>query len=271
MEEQPLFGESYHSMFNPKIYLQEYYTDVKDNHTKDNHVITCRMKPVYDFYKSLDATGLGSEGLKVLDLGCGPVIANVISAAEFASEIILAEYTELNRKEITKWLDKDLDAHDWTPFFTYIVTEVEGRSSEEIAVREEKLRSAIKAVVPCDLTKDPIVSSEYMQEYDVVQAFLSLEPASSSKEEYLSILKRIRLLVKPGGTFILYSVQRSEELPGPGVFEFGGFQFSDLRVSKEFVKSSLRSAGFNTIKTFPLAVVNKDTEDIATFTLFSCQ
>ena len=267
MEQQPLFGESYHTMFNPKDYLQMYYADVKDN-----HVITCRMKPVYDFYKSLDATGLGSGGLKVLDLGCGPVIANVISAAEIASEIVLAEYTELNRKEITKWLGKDSDAHDWTPFFTYIVTEVEGRSIQEIAVREEKLRSAIKAVVPCDLTKDPIMSSEYTQEYDVVQAFLSLEPASSSKEEYLSILKRIRLLVKPGGTFILYSVQTSEELPGPAVYEVGeDVQFSDLRVSIEFVKSSLKSAGFNTIKTLPLAVDNEDTEDIATFTLFSCQ
>ena len=70
-----------------------YYDDVKDRSSP--------MKPVYDFYKSLDTTRLGSEGLRVLDLGCGPVIANVISAAEFASEIILAEYTELNRKEFT--------------------------------------------------------------------------------------------------------------------------------------------------------------------------
>ena len=265
MEEQPLFGESYHSMFNPKNFLQMNYADVKDN-----HVITSRMKPVYDFYKSLDATGLGSGGLKVLDLGCGPVIANVISAAEFASEIVLAEYTELNRKEITKWLDKDSDAHDWTPFFTYIATEVEGRSIQEIAVREEKLRSAIKAVVPCDLTKDPVLSSEYTQEYDVVQAFLSLEPASSSKEEFLSILKRIRLLVKPGGTFILYSVQTSEDLPGPGVYEVKGVKFSYLRVSVKSIESSLRSAGFNSIKTLPL-VRREDTEDIITFTLFCCQ
>ena len=242
-----------------------YYYDIKDNPRRSSP-----MKPVYDFYKSLDATRLGSGGLKVLDLGCGPVIANVISAAEFASEIVLAEYTELNRKEITKWLDRDLDAHDWTPFFTYIVTEVEGRSSEEIAVREEKLRSAIKAVVPCDLTKDPIVSSEYMQEYDVVQAFLSLDPASSSKEEYLSILKRIRLLVKPGGTFILYSIQRSEELPGPAVYKVGSVQFSNVRISVKSIESSLRSAGFNSIQTLPL-VKHGDTEDIMTFTLFFCQ
>ena len=235
-----------------------------------NPIKSLPMKPVYDFYKSLDATGLGSGGLKVLDLGCGPVIANVISAAEFASQIVLAEYTELNRKEITKWLDKDLDAHDWTPFLTYVVTEVEGRSSEEIAVREEKLRSAIKAVVPCDLTKDPMVSSEYIQEYDVVQAFLSLEAASSNKEEYLSILKRIRLLVKPGGAFILYSAQRSEELPGPGVYEVGGVKFSDIRVSVKSVESSLTSAGFNIIKTLPLAK-HEGTEDITTFNLFCCQ
>ena len=262
MDQQLLFGESYHKKFDPKIYLQEKFTDVDSSPLK-----TSPLKPLYNFYKSYSATH--SKGLEVLDLGCGPTIAYVISAAEYASQIVLAEYTEPNRVEITKWIEKHSDAHDWTPFFKYVITEVEGRRSEEIATREEKLRNAIKAVVPCDLTKDPVMGSEYMQEYDVVQAFLCLEAASSSKDDFVSILKRIWTLTKPGGAFILYSVQRKEQ-PGPGVYDFGGTLVYNLRVSVEFVRSSLLTVGFDNIETVPLMSLKEQAGEHCSFTLFIC-
>ena len=182
MDQEPLFGESYHSFFNPKAYLKERFSDAKCSRTR-----TLPLKPIFDFYKSYSATR--PDGLTVLDVGCGPVIAYVVSATQYASEIVMAEYTESNRREITKWLNKHEDAHDWAPYLEYIVSQVEERSTEEVAKREEKLRSTIKAVVPCDLTKCPMMSSEYMKEYDVVQTFLCIEPASADKKMYSLIFK----------------------------------------------------------------------------------
>ena len=46
----------------------------------------------------------------MLDYGCGPVIANVISAAGIGSDIILAEYTEKSRQAIQQWLDSEPSA-----------------------------------------------------------------------------------------------------------------------------------------------------------------
>ena len=266
MEQQPVTGEGFHAHFNPKDYLKKNYTDVEST-----PLFSLIQRPIYDFYKSYGATNSATDGLKVLDIGCGPVIAHVISAAEYASEIVLSEYTELNRKELTKWLDNDPDAHDWTPYLRYVVTEVEGKSKEEINGREKKMKSAIKAVVPCDLKKDPVMSAEYMKEYDVVQAILCLAGASSSKQEYLLMLKRIWSLIKPGGTFVFYAAYSAQDLPGRGVYHVGNVPVSFLHVSFEFVNSSLLSAGFDPIQAIPLLTLRLSNNDYETYTLFFCK
>ncbi len=49
-------------------------------------------------------------------------------SAEYASEIVMAKYTELNRQEITKWINKVPDAHDWSPYLDHVIKEVEGKA-----------------------------------------------------------------------------------------------------------------------------------------------
>ena len=53
------------------------------------------------------------------------------------------------------WLDRDPNAPNWSPFFEYVVQELEGKSKEEAAKREEELHQVVKAVIPCDIHKDP--------------------------------------------------------------------------------------------------------------------
>ena len=52
-------------------------------------------------------------------MGCGPTIHNVMPAAKWFDEIILSDYTPANLEALTKWLNKDKDAADWTQFFKY--------------------------------------------------------------------------------------------------------------------------------------------------------
>ena len=114
------------------------------------------------------------------------------------------------------------------------------------------------------------MSAEYMKEYDVVQAILCLAGASSSKQEYLLMLKRIWSLIKPGGIFVFYASQ-SQDLPGRGVYHVGNVPISFLRVSSEFVNSSLLSAGFDSIQAIPLLTLRVSKDDYETFTLFFCK
>ena len=91
----------------------------------------------------------------MLEFGAGPVIAYVISASLYASEIVLSEYIETNRKLLQMWLDRDPNALNWSPFFEYVVQELEGKSKEEAAKREEELRQVIKAVTLVTSIKIP--------------------------------------------------------------------------------------------------------------------
>jgi hypothetical protein len=97
---------------------------------------------VHEFFKEnkLDTVKPG-ETLNVLDYGCGPVIAHVISAAGIEStEIVLAEFTDGCREAVQLWLDKDSSAWDWTPYIKYVVQTLEGNEDEyEVTQREESL------------------------------------------------------------------------------------------------------------------------------------
>ena len=104
---------------------------------------------------------------------------------------MLAEYTESNRQAVRQWLDKDPTAHDWRPFLKHIVVNVEGGTEKDIAARKEKLRSSIKAVVPCDVNKDPLLPMEHTGKYDVVQSILCLESACQTRDDYVPALRRL--------------------------------------------------------------------------------
>ena len=192
------FGEQYHDQFDTRIYLKTCYS------TLSSSLFTSYLPHMYNIYKTLGAT---NKCLKILDVGAGPSISNVISAAPYASEIVLAEYTENNRRALQQWLDRDPEAFDWTTFIKHIVVDVEGGEEKDIAVREEKIQSSIKAVVPCDITKDPLLPQEYMGQYDVVQSMLCIGAAIQTPDEYVVVFKRLSQLLKPNGKLIVYQVE----------------------------------------------------------------
>ena len=74
--------------------------------------------------------------LKVLDYGCGPVLAYDISpAAGVKAEVVLAEYDEKCRNALQDWLDGNPSAWDWTPYIKYVVCELEHKDANETKAR----------------------------------------------------------------------------------------------------------------------------------------
>lgn len=261
MADEILFGEDYHTRFDPKDYLVR-FAGVNVPYK------VAPLKALYEFYESYSAEV--GRPLSVCDIGCGPVIAYVISAARFASDIVLSEYTELNRDEINLWIRKEPNAHDWTPFFAHIVQNIEGRDETEVDQRADLLRSKIKAVVGSDFMKPQMMDNEYMCQYDVVQIFLSMEQSSGSEEDYRSTLKKMFHLVKPGGKFVLYSQQKDKILQ-PAIYHVKKAQFQFLRVSFDFVLQSLKDAGYSSVKSISMddKIPPCDCKDgFCSFTLF---
>lgn len=59
---------------------------------------------------------------KVLDLGCGPTLFPAAVASLYVENIDVADYSLLNRNEVTKWLNKDVTALDYSVPHEYIAS-----------------------------------------------------------------------------------------------------------------------------------------------------
>ena len=229
-------GESYRNEFDPQAYLHYYYDNLTEVHAE-------LLKLLHEFYRSY---GSKSSGLKVLDYGAGPTVLYAISAALQASEIVLADYSEKNCEALQGWLKRDPEAHDWTPFFKYVVQSLEGLGEEEVTKRQEDVRTLIKAVVKCDVHMDPPIQSGYEGPYDVIISLLCLECACSSLEEYEDAMTKLSTLLKPGGRIVLSCVEGEDSAPTQ-FYMVGAHKFVSLTVTESFMRSTLEKAGFYNI------------------------
>ena len=223
-----------YEMFDPWPYLDDLYGEVDGFHHHS-------LKHIHKFYESC---GSPAAGLKVLEFGAGPVIAYVISASLYASEIVLSEYMETNRKVLQMWLDRNPNAPNWSPFFEYVVQKLEGKSKEEAAKREEKLRQVIKAVIPCDIHKNPPVEPAYHGPYDVIFTSFCLEIACNSLEEFSGAVSKLAKLLKPEGKLVIMTME------GPGdtfYYMDGDKKFFALSISEEALTTILQQNGFRDI------------------------
>jgi hypothetical protein len=84
-----------------------------DRHDITEILLKVALSSIYYFH-------LGTvKGRRLLDIGCGPNIHNVMPAAKWFDEIILSDYTPANLEAQKQWLRKDKDAADWTQFFKH--------------------------------------------------------------------------------------------------------------------------------------------------------
>ena len=229
----------YHRNFSPLRYLEQYY-----ERPGGNLVIDFLFRQLSTFFSGVKV----ESTYKVLDYGCGPVVANAISAAGVAKELVLAEYTEKNRNAVQQWLDGDPSAWNWKPFFEYIVVNLEGKSENEAKEREYVFRNIVKAVFPCDVTQDPPIAVGYEGPYDVVMCLLSIEAGCLTQEDYKAAAKRVARLVKPDGFLLLYSTIR-HDTSRPGSYTVGAETFIEVPLTLEFVCTTLIEANFEVVTT----------------------
>ena len=228
------FGEDYHNKFDPKAYLN-YYSGTDDHVEYREFSLRC----FHEFWSKM-----AKRNVRVLDFGGGPAIFDLISAAPYAEEIIFAEYSEENRKEAAAWRDRSPDAHDWSPYFKFVLQRLEGKGSEEaFLTRETELREKITHILPCDIAlEDPVkwpsTWTSQLGSFDVVTTSLCLEAAVKSEVEYRDAIAKLKKYLKPGGFLVMYSVI------GETFYYVGKEKFYCLFVSENQIQEILRKEGF---------------------------
>ena len=217
----------------PPQFWTEYLSQVYNN-VDVYHEFT--LKHFHNFYQAYQPP---AGGAKVLEFGGGPTISNLISAAPKCQEIVFGEFREDNREHVKLWLKKDPSAFNWEPFFNYVVCTLEGGSATDAMKRKETLRSAIKAVVHCDIFQPEPVADQ--GPYDIVTTCLCLEYVCQNTEEYREGLAKLARLLKPGGTLLLESDENVD------AWTFAGTKIQTHPISREVLTEALRSAGFSHI------------------------
>ena len=70
------------------------------------------------FFATFPCRNEGS--VKLLDVGCGPNIANIISASQICTHITMADYLTSNRNEVERFKTNADDAFQWQHYFTFL-------------------------------------------------------------------------------------------------------------------------------------------------------
>ena len=225
--------EDYKEEFDPSCYLKFFEAN------RSSDIPPYQQFKLRCFYEAFLAV---PEGVSVLDYGAGPTIAFSISAATKASHIVFSDYTEPNRSFLRQWLSGDCKTFDWSPYFSYVVQELEGKGEKEARERQELVRKLSRAVVHCDITNDPPIERGYEQPYDVVMCTLVMEGASTNCDEYCANIAQLGKLVKPGGKVFYNGVENKV-----GYYTIGNKNFPNIHVDHEFSLSAFERAGFKNL------------------------
>ena len=204
--------------FDAWVYIKEYYGKLDCWHRNP-------LKYLHDFYTSHFQRG---ANLKVLNYGCGPIVAFEASAVPYAQEIVLAEYVEQNRAVAKLWLDKDPSRPDFSALYRYVVEELEGRGPGEVEERQDAVRH-LSTICSCDIYQDPLIQKGYEGPYDVIYTASCIEDACSTIEVFGAALSKLCDLLKPGGWLVM-SVCTGTEANTLNINYVNSIRYVELRV-----------------------------------------
>jgi nicotinamide N-methyltransferase len=210
------------SKFHPSDYLQEYYSDDEDD--PENEFLL-------NFFHN--AYGQMPKQKTLLEVGGGPVIYPLISASSKVDEIIFSEYTEENRQEVRSWVKKDQSAFDWSRYFKQIA-DMECTSPEVV---EDRLRSKIKKIVKCDISKANPLAPITQKNFDIISINFCHESVTDDEKSYLQWLKNAISLLKPSGIVVMTMIRNAK------YYTSGDTQFAACPIDENGVSDALRAAG----------------------------
>ena len=242
--EESRFGTDYHTCFDTKVYLG--LLEQIFNPSDKEGSFGFRLKPFHNFWSNFEASSLkDSTGIRCLEFGGGPCIGNLISASPKVDHIVFSEYVESNRKAVESWIAGSREAYDWSPWIEFVVRDLEGdNNAQAVLERTQDIKRKVKSVVPCDVTKDPIVnleSAEIGKAFDVVSTSLCIEAGVSSEQEYKRTVTKLCKFLKPNGYLCMFGVLNET------FYCVGKVKFRTFPVTQVMIEEAMKAGGIQEI------------------------
>lgn len=223
-------------------YLTRRFSDPYDRERKAQPFLLLCLHEFYTKYSDR----WNPHSARLLEIGGGPVIYSLISAVPHVSRAVHSDYAMSNLEEVLLWKNKDDSAHNWSPYFEYVVRELEGNVNvvDAASRREDDLREKL-CVVKCDLTADPILDSDYSREtFDIISSHFCNEVVADSISQYTEFIIRTSHYLKPGGFLVsLVSIEESW-------YMYGNTKYTDhLYLTPQDVRKAHEKVGLNVMET----------------------
>ena len=210
--------------FNPRRYLSEQYETV----VREEEFI---LRFLHDAYQTL-----GRRRLRVIEVGGGPTIYQLISASKYAKEIVFTDFLQKNLDEVQAWKQKKLTAFDWRAHVRYVAA-LEGESVKKI---EQRLRAALRRFLLLDIFhKEQTLGSE---KFDIVSSHFCVDSITDNRKIFLQAVRALTSLVAPRGALIM------SLLKGSTFYDVGDHAFPAYSLDEREIKKVLKRFGFNTFE-----------------------
>lgn len=196
-----------YSDFDAAAYLRLRFT-LEDDHPKRPYMCDS-LDFVHDFFQNYR---FDAAKTKMVEIGGGPSILHLVSAAPHVSEIVFSDYAPSSLKQVDLWKRNAASAFNWGSVFDYVARK-EGLTASKKAQRETELRKKLTKLCSCDLTANPIIDDEVVPKggFDILITSGAIEAVAQSEEEYFLMQQKCSALLAPGGIMVAIANQHKKD------------------------------------------------------------
>lgn len=223
------------SEWRPAHYLQDYYSTVQADEIETIKFLVDRFK---ELFKNKPRVPV------LLEFGVGPTMHHIFAAVPYADEIHMADFLDINLKDIRKWLSRDKDAHNWDPFIEYTL-KCEGINNptvEDIESRKQETRKKITKLFIADASQENPGGKELSNHYPVVMSCYCADSATQNIDEWQKYMQNIVSMITQNGSFIVTALYKTKG------YKVGDKIFPSAYISEKEMATTLALA-FPTDKT----------------------
>ncbi|MCS6947959.1 MAG: NNMT/PNMT/TEMT family class I SAM-dependent methyltransferase [Steroidobacteraceae bacterium] len=175
-----------------------------------------------------------------LEYGCGPTLHRAIAAAGYTRHIDMSDWLADNLIAVRDWVEAGANNTDWRRFTAYILA-LEGNplaGRAELRARENRTRSAIRALYVSDARWSDPLGPQHRGFYDLIVSGFCLDAVSSDKAVWRTCMHNVLSTMRPGGTVVLHFLHECR------AYKCGARLFPAANLTVDDVAESLRAEGF---------------------------
>jgi SAM-dependent methyltransferase len=206
----------------PRQYLADYYSRVEED---EAHTLAFLVREL----RRRDRVAP-----RALAFGVGPTVHHLLALAPWAVSIDAADYLDGNLRELQRWLRREPDAHDWSPFAAQVLAcEGEARiDGAAVRARQTLVRQRVARLVHGDASRHPAIASALLPHpagYDLVMSCYCAESATADWNVWRRYMRHILALLQPGGLLLMAALRRCRGYKiGPKLFPAAGIDEADI-------------------------------------------